>query len=61
MTIDRFRVTYEHDPILLWRDIVVGTDRTLDGFQTVLNHAVGLTQAHRWVSGTGPDDWDSAI
>lgn len=46
MTIYPFRVKYEHDPTSLWRDIVVGADRTLNEFQTVLNSAVGLNQDH---------------
>lgn len=57
----RFRVKYEHDPTSLWRDIVVGTDRTLDEFQTVLNHAVGLNQDHLWFFGTDQHYWDSDI
>jgi hypothetical protein len=52
MTTYRFRVKFEDDPTELWRDIVVGTDRTLDEFQTVLNHAVGLDQGHLWFFGT---------
>jgi hypothetical protein len=48
MTTYRFRVKYEHDPTSLWRDIVVGADRTLNEFQTVLNSAVGLNQDHLW-------------
>ncbi len=33
MTTSRSCVKYEHDPASLWRDIVAGADRTLDGFQ----------------------------
>ncbi len=29
MTTYRLRVKYEYDPTSLWRDIVVGADRTL--------------------------------
>ena len=61
MTTYRFRVKYKYDPTSLWRDIVVGTDRTLDEFQTVLNHAVGLNQDHLWFFGTDQDYWDSDI
>jgi hypothetical protein len=57
----RFRVKYEYDPASLWRDIAVGGDRTLDEFQTVLNHAVGLNQDHLWFFGTDQDYWDSAV
>lgn len=34
MIIHLFRIKYEYDPTSLWRDIVVGADRTLDEFQT---------------------------
>ena len=61
MTTYRFRVKYEYDPTSLWRDIVVGADRTLDEFQTVLNRAVGLNQDHLWFFGTDQDYWDSDI
>lgn len=61
MTSFRFRVKYEFDPTSLWRDVVVGEDRTLDEFQTTLNLAVGLGQDHLWFFGTGQDYWDSAV
>lgn len=60
MTTYRFRIKYEHDPTSLWRDIVVGEDRTLDEVQTILNRAVGLNQDHLWFFGTDQDYWDSA-
>ncbi|MGB9966447.1 IS1096 element passenger TnpR family protein [Halobacterium hubeiense] len=61
MTTYRFRVKFEDDPTELWRDIVVGADRTLDEFQTVLNRAVGLDQDHLWFFGTDQDYWDSDV
>ena len=61
MTTYRFGVKYEHDPRSLWRDIVVGADRTLDEFQLVLNSAVGLNQDHLWFFGTDQDYWDSDV
>lgn len=61
MTTYRFRVKYEHDPRSLRRDIVVGADRTLDEFQSVLNRAVGLNQDHLWFFGTDQDYWDSDV
>ncbi|WP_231858823.1 plasmid pRiA4b ORF-3 family protein [Haloquadratum walsbyi] len=61
MTTYRFRVKYEHDPRSLWRDIVVGADRTLNQFQSVLNSAVGLDQVHLWFFGTDQDYWDSGV
>ena len=44
MTVNRFRVNYEYNPTSMCCDIIVGADRTLDEFQTVLNRAVGLIQ-----------------
>jgi hypothetical protein len=61
MTTYRFPVKYEPDPQSLWRDIVVGADRTLDEFQKELNHAVGLNQDHLWFFGTDQDYLDSDI
>jgi hypothetical protein len=61
MTTYRFRVKFEYDPTELWRDIVVGADRTLDEFQTVLNRAVGLDQDHLWFFGTDQDYWQSPV
>jgi hypothetical protein len=61
MTTYRFRVKFEYDPTELWRDIVIGGDRTLDEFQTVLNRTVGLDQDHLWFFGTDQDYWDSDI
>jgi hypothetical protein len=59
MTTHRFRVKYEYDPTSLWRDIAGGGDRTLDEFQMVLNHVVGLNQGHLWFFGTDQNYWDS--
>ncbi|MDG5778331.1 hypothetical protein VB773_19625 [Haloarculaceae archaeon H-GB2-1] len=56
-----FRVKYEYDPTSLWRDIIVGADRTLDEFQTVLNRVVGLNQDHLWFFGTDQDYWNSDV
>ena len=61
MTTYRFRIKYEYDPTSLWRDIVVGADRTLDEFQTVLNRAVELNQDHLWFFGTDQDYWNSDV
>lgn len=61
MTTYRFRVKFEDDPTSLWRDIVVGEDRTLTEFQSVLNRAVGLNQDHLWFFGTDQDYWDSDV
>ncbi len=45
MTAYRFRVKFDPDPTSLWRDIVVGADRTITEFQSAINPAVGLTRA----------------
>lgn len=61
MTSYRFRFTFEHDPTALWRDIVVGADRTIDQLQTVLNRSVGLDQSHLWFFGPDQDYWNSDV
>ncbi|MFP8890736.1 IS1096 element passenger TnpR family protein [Natrialbaceae archaeon A-CW2] len=61
MTSYRFRVKFDPDPTSLWRDIVVGADRTIAEFQSVINPAVGLDQGHLWFIGEDENYWDSAI
>ncbi|MGZ0747378.1 IS1096 element passenger TnpR family protein [Haloparvum sp. AD34] len=61
MTAYRFRVKFEGDPQALWRDVVVGEDRTLDEFQTRINEAVGLDQGHLWFFGRDRRYWSSEI
>lgn len=61
MTAYRFRVKFDPDPTSLWRDIVVGADRTIDEFQSAINPAVGLDQDHLWFIGTDEDYWDSDV
>ena len=61
MTAYRFRIKFDPDPTSLWRDIVVGADRTIAEFQSAINSAVGLDQGHLWFVGEGKDYWDSAI
>jgi len=39
------------DPTSLWRDIVVGADRTITELQSAINPAVGLDQGHLWFVG----------
>jgi hypothetical protein len=55
MTAYRFRVKYDRDPTSLWRDVVVGADRTVAEFQTAINAAVGLDQNHLWFVGADED------
>jgi len=45
MTAYRFRIKFDPDPTSLWRDIVVGADRTITELQSAINPAVGLDQA----------------
>ena len=61
MTAYRFRVKFDPDPTSLWRDIVIGADRTIAEFQSAINPAVGLDQGHLWFIGTDEDYWDSAV
>ncbi|MFC7198939.1 IS1096 element passenger TnpR family protein [Halospeciosus flavus] len=61
MTAYRFRVKFDSDPTSLWRDIVVGADRTLDEFQATINAAMGLDQDHLWFFGIDEDYWDSDV
>lgn len=61
MTSYRFRVKFEYDPTALWRDIIVGANRTLEEFQSVINGSVGLNQAHLWFFGTDRDYWQSPV
>lgn len=61
MTAYRFRVKLDPDPTSLWRDIVVGRDRTVEEFQSIINPAVGLDQSHLWFVGADEDYWDSDV
>lgn len=61
MTAYRFRVKFDPDPTSLWRDIVVGADRTIVEFQSTINSAVGLDQGHLWFVGSEEDYWGSAV
>ncbi|ELY41598.1 IS1096 element passenger TnpR family protein [Natronorubrum sulfidifaciens] len=61
MTAYRFRIKFDPDPTSLWRDIVVGADRTITELQSAINPAVGLDQGHLWFVGEDEDYWDSAV
>ncbi|MFC7079651.1 IS1096 element passenger TnpR family protein [Halorussus caseinilyticus] len=61
MTAYRFRVKFDPDPTSLWRDIVVGENRTVEEFQTAINRAVGLDHGHLWFVGTDEDYWNSEV
>lgn len=51
MTAYRFRVKFDPDPTSLWRDIVVGADRTIDELQSTINPAAGLDRGTSGSSG----------
>nr|WP_245778595.1 hypothetical protein [Halomicrobium zhouii] len=57
----RFRVKYDCEPTSLWRDIVVGAERTIAELQTEINAAVGLDQDHLWFVGTDENYWNSDV
>ena len=61
MTAYRFRIKFDPEPTSLWRDIVVGADRTIAEFQSAINPAVGLDQCHRWFVGDDETYWNSAV
>lgn len=61
MTAYRFRVKFEPDPTSLWRDIVVGAERTIEEFQSVVNPAFGLDDGHLWFVGTDERFWNSDV
>ena len=55
MTAYRFRIKFGSDPTSLWRDVIVGVDRTIAEFQAMFNPAVGLDQGHLWFVGSDED------
>jgi len=57
----RFRVKFASDPTSLWRDIIVGADRTIAELQSVINPAVGFDQSHLWFIGNNEDYWNSEV
>ena len=61
MTAYRFRFKYDPDPTSLWRDVVVGANRTIGEFQAAFNPAVGLDHGHLWFVGSDEDYWDSDV
>ena len=61
MTTYRFRAKYDFDPTSLWRDVVVGADRTVEDLQSTINRSVGLDEGHLWFVGTDEDYWDSPV
>jgi hypothetical protein len=59
MTAYRFRVKFDPEPTELWRDVLVGAERTVAEFQSTINDAVGLDQDHAWFVGEGESYWQS--
>jgi hypothetical protein len=52
---------FDPDPTARWRDIVTGSYRTLQEFQTTINDAFGLDQGHLWFFGEGERYWNNSI
>jgi hypothetical protein len=61
MTSYRFRVKASWNPRGLYRDIVVGSDRTLEDLQRTINTSFGLDFDHLWFFGMGQDYWRSRV
>jgi len=61
MTAYRFRVKFEPDPTSVWRDIILGSNRTVEEFQSTINQAFSLDNEHLWFFGASEDYWDSEI
>ncbi|WP_331235819.1 IS1096 element passenger TnpR family protein [Natronorarus salvus] len=61
MTAYRFRVKLDPDPTSLWRDVVIGGERTVDEFQAAFNRSVGLGRDHLWFVGAGEEYWRSDV
>ena len=61
MTTYCFRVKFDPEPTSLWRDTVVGSDTTVDEFQSTVNTAFGLDDDHLWFFGEGEDYWNSTV
>lgn len=61
MTSCCFRVKAGWNPRGLWRDIVIGEDRTLEDLHKAINLSFGLDFDHLWFFGGGQDYWDSRV
>lgn len=61
MTAYRFRVKAERGSNPFWRDIVVGSGRTLAEFRETIDDAIGLDGDRLWFFGTDRDYWESPI
>lgn len=61
MTSFRFRVKASWNPRGLYRDIVIGSNRTLEDLHKAINNAFGLDFDHWWFFGTGQDYWHSPV
>lgn len=61
MTAYRFRVKFEPDPTSVWRDIIIGSNRTVEEFQSTINQAFCIDNEYLWFFGANEDYWDSEI
>ncbi len=48
-------------PSRLWRDIVVGVNRSLEDLQEAINNSFGLDLDHMWFIAKGMRYWDSSV
>ncbi|KXB02426.1 hypothetical protein AKJ44_00515 [candidate division MSBL1 archaeon SCGC-AAA261F17] len=55
----RFRVKSAWNPRGLWRDIVIGENRTLEDLHRGINHGFGLDFDHLWFFARGQKYWGS--
>ncbi|KXA96581.1 hypothetical protein AKJ37_04900 [candidate division MSBL1 archaeon SCGC-AAA259I09] len=61
MTAYKFRVKADWKPRDLWRDVVIGEDRTLRDLHEAINPAFGLDFDHLYFFARGQSYWDSEV
>lgn len=57
----RFRVKAAWKPRELWRDVVIGVNRSLQDLQQAINLSFGLDFDHLWFFGTDEKYWNSHV
>ncbi len=61
MTSLLFKVKASWTPSRLWREIVIGANRSLEAFQKAVNRSFGLEFDHLWFMAKGVKYWDSPV
>ena len=56
-----FRVKASWSPKTLWRDILIGADRSLVDLQEAINTSFGLDFDHLWFFAKGQSYWESPV